>query len=251
MPDHDSNPTLLAAATIAARFRGPPGLGNGGYVAGRMAALLGGDAYGQAAEVTLRRGWPLDVPLAIAHAGGMVEARDAEGQVVAEARPATLALEVPEPPSPAAAAAATRWFVDGPFSHSAGQCFVCGTALGAGIGLGVFSGRVEGRPGLAAALWRPDAKFAGADGMVDPLYLWSALDCAGHFAFTVDVAPGRMLLGRITGELRAPVAVGEDCIVLGWRIGAEGRKRHAGTAIFGADGGLRGLARALWVVPAP
>ena len=40
-------------ALIEARFRGPPGVGNGGYVAGRMAALLGR----QPLEVTLRRGW--------------------------------------------------------------------------------------------------------------------------------------------------------------------------------------------------
>ena len=234
-------------ALIEARFRGPPGVGNGGYVAGRMAALLGR----QPREVTLRRGWPLDVPLEILRHEGRVEARDAEGQVVAEARPAAFALEVPAPPSPAEAAAATRWFVEGPFSHSQGQCFVCGTALAEGVGLRVFTGRVPGRPGVSAALWRPAASFAGADGTVDPLYLWSALDCAGHFAFTVDVAPGRMLLGRIAGELRGPVAVGEACVVLGWQIAAEGRKRHAGTAIFGADGSLRGLARALGVVPAP
>jgi hypothetical protein len=232
---------------IAARFRGPPGVGNGGYVAGRMAALLGR----QPVEVTLRRGWPLDIPLEVVRGEEHAEARDAAGQVVAEARPVDFALEVPAPPSSAEAAAATRWFLDSPFSHSAGQCFVCGSALAEGVGLRVFTGRVPGRPELAAALWRPDAAFAGADGLVDPIYLWSALDCAGHFAFTVNVAPGRMLLGRIAGELRGPVAVGEACIVIGWQIGQEGRKRHAGTAIFGADGGLRGLARALWVVPAP
>lgn len=234
-------------ALIEARFRGPPGVGNGGYVAGRMAALLGR----QPLEVTLRRGWPLDVPLGIRRRDGLVEACDAAGQVIAEARPVEFALEVPPPPSAVEAAAATRWFAEGPFSHSQGQCFVCGTALAEGVGLRVFTGRVPGRPGVAAALWRPAAGFAGADGTIDPAYLWSALDCAGHFAFTVDAAPGRMLLGRIAGELRGPVAVGEACIVLGWQIAAEGRKRHAGTAIFGADGGLRGLARALWVVPAP
>jgi hypothetical protein len=58
-----------------------------------------------------------------------------------------------------------------------------------------------------------------------------------------------MLLGRITAKLIAPVTAGEDCIVLGWQLGREGRKLHAGTAIFGADGTVRGVAQALWVTP--
>ncbi|WP_431269599.1 hypothetical protein [Dankookia sp. P2] len=44
---------------------------------------------------------------------------------------------------------------------------------------------------------------------------------------------------------------GEPVTVLGWQIGREGRKLQAGTALFGGDGGLRGIARALWVLPAP
>lgn len=235
----------MGTAIIPARFRGPPGLGNGGYVAGLLAGLLGR----QPAEVTLRRGWPLDVPLGILRVGDAVEARDAAGGLVAEARPAELALVPPEPPSPAEAARASRWFVDSPFSHSAGQCFVCGSAVAEGVGLRVFPGRVAGRAGIAAALWRPHAAFAGEDGRIAPPYLWSALDCAGSFAFTLGAAPARMLLGRLTARLAGSVAVAEPCVVLGWQVGREGRKLTAGTAIYGADGGLRGLARAVWITP--
>jgi hypothetical protein len=235
----------VTTATIAARFRGPDGIGNGGYVAGRLASLLGAAP----AEVTLRRGWPLDTPLRIAREDATVRALDAAGEVVAEARAAPLDLTPPAPPTPAEAAAATAWFLASPFSHSAGQCFVCGSA--APGGLRVFTGRVEGRPGLAAALWHPDPGFAGADGAIAPEYLWSALDCAGSFAFTVGAAPQRMLLGRITGRLAGRVLPGEAVVVLGWQIARDGRKLHAGTALFGADGALRGLARALWITPPP
>ena len=235
----------MSTAHVDGRFRGPAGIGNGGYVAGRMAALLGS----QPAEVMLRRGWPLDLPLTIAHDGGAVQARDAEGNVSAEAREATLDLDPPAPPTHGEAAAATRWFLASPFTHSTGLCFVCGSA--APGGLGVFTGRVEGRPGIAAALWHPAAAFAGPDGRIAPEFLWAALDCAGAFAFTVEDRPQRMLLGRITGRLDGMVVPGEPIIVLGWQIGREGRKLHAGTALFGADGTLRGLARALWVLPAP
>jgi hypothetical protein len=235
----------MTTAVIEGRFRGPDGIGNGGYVAGRMAALLGS----QPAEVTLRRGWPVDVPLAITRDGAAAQARDAEGNLVAEAREAVLDLDPPAPPTRDQAAAATRWFLASPFTHSTGLCFVCGSA--ASGGLGVFTGKVEGRPGIAAALWHPDARFAGADGRIAPEFLWSALDCAGAFAFTVDGAPQRMLLGRIAGRLDGSIAPGEPVTVLGWQIGREGRKLQAGTALFGEDGGLRGIARALWVMPAP
>lgn len=235
----------MSTVRIEGRFRGPDGIGNGGYVAGRMAALLGT----QPAEVTLRRGWPVDLPLGIARDGAVVQARDAEGNLVAEAREAVLDLDPPAPPTREQATAATRWFLASPFSHSTGLCFVCGSA--APGGLGVFTGRVEGRPGIAAALWQPGHAFAGSDGRIAPEFLWSALDCAGAFAFTVDTVPQRMLLGRITGRLEGSIAPGEPVIVLGWQIGREGRKLQSGTALFGADGGLRGIARALWVLPAP
>ncbi|MDZ7826294.1 MAG: hypothetical protein U5R48_10095 [Gammaproteobacteria bacterium] len=36
-------------------------------------------------------------------------------------------------------------------------------------------------------------------------------------------------------------------MVTGWRLAEEGRKFEAGTALFGADGSLRAIARALWI----
>jgi hypothetical protein len=36
-------------------------------------------------------------------------------------------------------------------------------------------------------------------------------------------------------------------VVTGWRLAGEGRKFEAGTALFGADGRLRAIARALWI----
>lgn len=236
-------------ALIEGRFRGPAGIGNGGYVAGRMAALLGSTGP---VETTLRRGWPLDQALRVQRHPDRVEALDAEGSVIAEAREAPgLALDPPPPPSRAEAAAATAWFLESPFSHSTGLCFACGSARPEGEGLRVFTGRVPGRPGLSAALWRPHAAYADAAGWIRQEFLWSALDCAGSFAFTVGSGPQRMLLGRMAGRLAGTVAPEEACIVIGWQIAREGRKLTAGTAILGEDGGLRGIARSLWVTPPP
>src|SRR5204863_395973 len=54
--------------TIPSRFNGPAGVGNGGYVCGRIAAYIDGPA-----TVTLRRPPPLDTPMTVE--------RDDEGSV--------------------------------------------------------------------------------------------------------------------------------------------------------------------------
>ena len=47
-----------------------------------------------------------------------------------------------------------------------------------------------------------------------------------------------MLLGEMQAHVDRRVHVGEPCTVIGWSIGAEGRKHQAGTAIFDEDGEL-------------
>jgi hypothetical protein len=54
----------MATLSIDRRFCGPPGSGNGGYTAGRLAALIGDPA-----EVTLRRPPPLETEMRVERAG--------------------------------------------------------------------------------------------------------------------------------------------------------------------------------------
>ena len=54
----------MATLSIDRRFCGPPGSGNGGYTAGRLAALIGDPA-----EITLRRPPPLEAEMRIERAG--------------------------------------------------------------------------------------------------------------------------------------------------------------------------------------
>ena len=83
------------------------------------------------------------------------------------------------------------------------------------------------------------------DGKVAAEFHWAALDCPGYFA----VSGGRrvMLLGEMQAHLDRRVRVGESCTVIGWRIGTEGRKHQAGTAIFDGEGELCARARATWI----
>jgi hypothetical protein len=232
----------MTALVIEPRFCGPPGMGNGGYVAGRLAEHVDG-----AAEVTLRRPVPIGRALEVERrADGAVELRDG-AEMLAEARPATLDLVPPAPPSAAAAAAASRDYV-GFRRRVVSACFVCGPERAPDDGLRIFVGPL-GADGAVAAPWHPDATLGGADGAVDPAFGWAALDCPGAFAFGGGDETSPLLLGRLTGAVTGRIAVGERCIVLGWPIARDGRKLIAGTAVFGAAAELRGLARAVWFAP--
>jgi hypothetical protein len=73
---------LGGRARLGERFCGPPGSANGGYACGAIAELLGGGV-----EVTLRRPPPRGRLL-------WLQVDDGD-ELVAEARPATVALAVP------------------------------------------------------------------------------------------------------------------------------------------------------------
>jgi hypothetical protein len=61
--------------------------------------------------------------------------------------------------------------------------------------------------------------------------------------------PRPVLLARMTAQLTGRVRRGERCVVVGWRVAREGRKHVSGTALYGADGTLRGASEQLWIEP--
>jgi hypothetical protein len=87
-------------------------------------------------------------------------------------------------------------------------------------------------------------------GRMAPEILWAALDCPGYFGAAPDDLP-TALLGRMTAHVEGTVRPGERCVVVGWRLGSDGRKLIAGTALFGEDGRLRGKARQIWITIEP
>lgn len=228
----------LAELTVLTRFCGPPGAANGGYVAG----LLGSFAT-ETVAVRLRLPTPLGVALTVrSGAGGTLELRHAE-QLVATATAATVAFAAPRAMPEAVAAAAAANF-RGFHGHAYPRCFVCGPERD--DGLRVFAGPAvhDGRACVAAP-WQPDESLAGTRRAVRPEFLWAALDCPGYFAVQDEVKP--MLLGTFTCQVEDRVLVGERCVVVGWKLGQDGRKHHAATALYGADGRCVARAEATWV----
>jgi len=232
----------MTSVVVPQTHIGPPAIGHGGYVAGLLARRIAGTA-----QVTLRRPTPVGVELDLVDAGaGRWELRHGD-DLVAEAEPASLELDVPTVPSVADALAAeagspSRWDERG--VHP--TCFGCGLARADDEGLRVAVGPLE-VDGVrqVAAVWRPPARLADGDGVVDPQLVLAALDCPGAMAWIVD-GTFAGLLGRIVSEQVGPVRAEVEHVVTGWQIERDGRKLFAGTALAAADGEVLARTRQTW-----
>jgi hypothetical protein len=240
---------VSTTVVIGTRFNGPPDSGNGGYSCGLLAREIEG-----AAEVSLRAPPPVGRELVVSREGDGLRLLDGE-TLVAEGTPADAARFV-EPPSAvslddARAAAARSTYLNAE-THPFPTCFVCGPLRDGGDGLRIFPGRLQGRPEMFACTWTPLGSDADGDGGgVREELVWAALDCPtsapGMNAPGPDGTVLPIVLARLAVDVRAPVLAGAEHVITSWEIGRDGRKREAGAALYGADGSLAALARALWI----
>jgi hypothetical protein len=232
---------------IDPRYNGPNNSGNGGWVAGSLARLFGGGSV----SITLRAPVPLAVPMSVRWRDDGVATLECEGILIAEAATAPLDLQVPKAPDTELAEAAgmraqqvnAQHGANAPYAH----CFGCGIARS--DGLRIVPGPV-GDDGIVATTWTPPALAADASGRVTVEATWVALDCAGGIAWTHRLAAGTAILtARMTAVVDQPLQMGHRYTVIGWPIVQEGRKLHAGTAIYDAAGNALARSRQLWVIP--
>ncbi|SDU45091.1 hypothetical protein [Jiangella alkaliphila] len=220
--------------TVRSRFRGPTTSGNGGYVAGVLAARLGGGPV----TVTLRTPPPLETPLAVSSSpDDGVSLMDGD-TLVAVAAPASDGDLVAVPPVPVAEVAEISARYPGFAAHPFPECFVCGPDRSPGDGLRLFPGRLG--DGRTACLWSVGDDVAGA-----PEFVWAALDCPGGWSAPIEGRP--MVLGRITASIDDVPASGESCLVMGSFVGTEGRKTWTDSTLYAADGRVLGRARSTWI----
>lgn len=221
------------------RFRGPPRSGNGGYTCGRIAKHIEGDV-----AVRLKAAPPLGVELRLE--SSETQARLLHGDsLVGEAKVSQLDLQAVPCPSDDVVDRAARSFI-GFKDHRLPGCFVCGPQRKLGDGLYIFPGSLDDTSTVAVP-WTPDSSLADESGNVRSEFLWSALDCTGAFAFVPFPDDTVVVLGELTASVSDHVRVGTRCTVLGWSLGSDGRKRLAGTAVYGPNGRLIALARAVWI----
>lgn len=237
--------TALPPLVLPDRFNGPPGSANGGYVSGRLAALLGSDG---AVTVTLREPPPLGVDLVVATGEDGRIAATFGGAVIATAEPGALAHDPVEPVSLGVAREAEERYA-GLRSHPFPTCFVCGPQRRDGLGL--RPGRVGDSPdGPVACVWEPGASTSttGALGPGEPVetaMVWAALDCPSGWASDLEARP--MVLGRITARVDARPHPGDRCVVVARVLGGEGRKTFTASTAYDPDGRVLGRAEAVWI----
>jgi hypothetical protein len=232
----------VSTLTIPSRFNGPPASANGGYTCGLVADLVGAEEV----TVSLRLPPPIDKPLAVVRDGERVELRDGDA-LVAEGEPAELLLDVPDPATPERAARASeagreRWCAHHPFP----TCFTCGPDRGAGDGLRLFPGELDGGPQYATA-WTPHDSLDDGTGHVRPESVWAALDCPTSAPVANFATGPPMVLARLTARLGCPVIVGEPHAIVSWPLEIDGRKHHAACALFDSKGRLLCASQALWI----
>ena len=216
---------------LSRRYRGPLNSANGGYACGRLAEFVDAGEV----EVTLRLPPPLDRPLSVQRDDGRVLLLDG-APLVAEARPAPVEVDPPAAVALADADAARERHLR-EWTPDFAECYVCGVRED---GLEIRAGVVAGREPLHAA---PVALIESG-----PEFVWAAIDCPGAYAVGAE-GRGDIVLGRMTARVERVPDVGEGCVVASWPLGEDGRKLHAGTALFSAGGELLAIARQTWIAP--
>lgn len=229
---------------VPARFCGPPGAGNGGWVCGSVAAALPGGTV----EVTLSAPAPLEQPLRLEADGDEARLLDGE-RPLARARRVADGLGEPPPASYGATQEAARALdvEDYRQRHAFPGCFTCGPDRPPGEGLGLFPGQ-GGGPGRVTWPWTPVGGLGDAAGLVVEPVVWAALDCPSGQAWLVqDAGLAAVVLGRMTAAVQRRPTVGEPLLVQGWSEGRDGRKLRAGAALRTADGELLAQSRTTWI----
>jgi hypothetical protein len=224
---------------IPSRFNGPRGSGNGGYAAGVVAGLLGGEA-----EVNLRSPVPLDTELRVTREGGTVRVHDGE-TLVADGRAVAVDLVAPPAVSLSEARQAAERY-KGSKDDMFSTCFVCGRSREDSFG--VFPGQAEDRR-LVATPWTPPPWTAGSTGQVRPEFIWAALDCPTYFATYMNDGNPVSFLVRFSVRIEADIAANTEHVVIAWPVKDEGRKREAAAALLSSKGEALAVASALLVEP--
>lgn len=225
---------------IGAAFNGPPHSGNGGYAAGLLSRMAGAPRI-----MRINAPIPLETSMDVRANGETLDVTH-KGIRILSARPGTVTLTPPSPPSLAEAEAAAA----NPTSFGAGgpsTCLVCGRNRKPGEGLHIHCGRLPG--GGAASVWRPHAAFCDTAGHVRTEYVWAALDCPGGFA--LPLTQTTYLLGEMTALQHHPIPASAPVIVHAWHEWSDGRKHFAGTALYTTGGTLLAQADTLWIELTP
>ena len=233
------------AFTVASRFEGPTGYGQGGYTAGALLGPRHGHLVGQR-RASFHTPIPLDRVLELRTlATGAKELWD-DTRLIVRVVPSDEEIPVPTAIDlPTAEAARTRYPPLG--RETVPACFSCG----ASNSFEVWAGPIDDG-GLYATPWTPPA-WTASNGVVDAPYVWAAIDCPAGAKICHDGPEyRRALTGSMTAEILGRVRPERTYVLVAWAEPWRGRRRVGGVAMFDPDGGTL-VARqvSMWIaVPA-
>ena len=222
---------------IEPRFCGPTNSGNGGYVCGMLA-----NQVDYIAEITLRKPPPLSTEMEIIVGEEYLQLMHSN-EVIATIKQGKIDFKAPKAPSFNEAIEASKNYV-GFKTHPYPNCFVCGPHRESPDALCIFPGKTSDEK-LIAAPWKPHKLLSDGNGSVKNEFIWSALDCPGGIVVLNE--NNKILLGRMTAQIKHKINIDEKCVVIGWLKGKEGRKFFSGTAIYSENNGLCAVASATWI----
>jgi hypothetical protein len=250
---------IVDTVIIDQRYNGPPRSANGGWAGGLLASRLSPETASTAKQafpsvsVSLKLPPPLneslqvrrnlDASLTLMH--GALE--------LAHAQLEAFDLTPPQAPSLRAAEMASELGMSQGLSRTNwpyALCFACGVSRDDGLCISPspLGGNDEDR--AVGALWTPSAWLARDDGKVRLEAVWAALDCPAGIAWSYQLPEGALMVTvRMSVSVRQLPLINQPHIVLGWPISRDGRKLHAGTALYDAKGALLASSKQLWLLP--
>ena len=80
-----------------------------------------------------------------------------------------------------------------------------------------------------------------------PEIVWAALDCPGAWASARNMSIDPIVLGRMAARIVTPLPAEGSFVSYAWRLGDDGRKSYAGTAISDETGNVLAYARQTWI----
>lgn len=234
---------------VGSWFQGPTGSGQGGWTAHRLASRIA-----EPVTISLRAAVPLDTDLRIADRIDDGGARSWEllapdDSIVMLARPWEPRFADTAPVSIAVAREASAGFGDLVVEHPVPFCFSCGRQHDS---MRTHAAPIAGDPnGRFATDWTVPGWAVDDDGTVDEGALWAAIDCTA--AWWVGYSRGRRtaLTVQFAVEVTHPIGPGATYALVGWAGDHDpewdGRKRHAASAAFAADGTCVARSVSFWV----
>jgi hypothetical protein len=228
---------MSETVTIARRFQGVTGRGQGGHAAGLLTERIEGPA-----AVDFFNLIPIERPLAVRHDRDRWELVDGE-TLILRARPYHREIRVPGPATLEEAESARR---RAPLEdhRRVPDCFSCGTAEGT---MQVHAGPLQGRPEFATP-WTPPAWTAGPDGVVLERYVWAAIDCPAGWRAATGAARGRpSVTGQMQASISGPILPDRTYALVAWADEWRGRRVAAGTSLYDEGGRLLASSQSIWI----